>query len=211
MNFSKSRIALLALGAIVTIALGLTYRGALRKGSTKVLEPPPATAMPSAASPMPGAERSNPAAEKPGPSPVTFKDGTTRDLSAPSGKLLVVHFWATWCAPCEEELPGLLAWWREAKADPRIELVAVSVDEDWKAVDGFLAKRKATDLPLALDPKKSAATTFGTLKFPETWILAPDGTILIHQIGPQDWSAPATRSLFSSLTARALPARPAAS
>lgn len=207
MNLSRTRIALVALGAIVTIALGLTYRGALEKGSMKVIEPPPAAA------PMPGMGQGtpNPAAERPGPSPVTLKDGTSRDLSAPSGKLLVVHFWATWCAPCEEELPGLLAWWKEAKADPRIELVAVSVDEDWKTVDGFLAKRSATDLPLALDPKKSAASAFGTEKFPETWILAPDGTILIHQVGAQDWSTPATRSLFSSLAARALPARPAAS
>ncbi|HYN40270.1 MAG TPA: TlpA disulfide reductase family protein [Thermoanaerobaculia bacterium] len=207
MNLSKSRIALLALGAIVTVALGLTYRGALKKGSTKVLEPA------AAVSAVPGSapDRPNLAADRPGPSLVTLRDGAARDLSSPSGKLLVVHFWATWCPPCEEELPGLLAWWKDAKADPRIELVAVSVDEDWKTVDGFLAKRNATDLPLALDPKKKAATTFGTEKFPETWILAPDGTILIRQVGAQNWSAPATRSLFSALAARALPARPAAS
>lgn len=207
MNLSRTRIALVTLGAIVTIALGLTYRGALTKGSVKVTEPPPAApAMPGSGQGTP-----NPTAVRPGPSPVTMKDGTTRNLSAPSGKLLVVHFWATWCPPCEEELPGLVAWWKEAKADPRIELVAVSVDEDWKTVDGFLAKRNAATLPLALDPKKSAASAFGTEKFPETWILAPDGTILIHQVGAQDWSAPATRSLFSALTARALPASPAAS
>ena len=205
MNFSKSRIALVALGAIVTIALGITYRGALRKGSMKITEQPPAAAMTGSSPAGP-----NPAADRPGPSPVTRKDGTERDLSAPSGKLLVVHFWATWCAPCEEELPGLLAWWREAKADPRIELVAVSVDEDWKTVDAFLARRNAADLPLALDPKKNAASAFGTEKFPETWILAPDGTVLIHQVGAQDWSAPATRSLFRALAARALGAAPAA-
>ena len=207
MNLSKSRITLLALGVFLTIALGITYRGALTKGSVKVTEPPP-TAAPTAG---PGQNNPNPAAARLGPRLVTLKDGSTRDLSVPSGKLLVIHFWATWCPPCEEELPGLLAWWREAKADPRIELVAVSVDDEWKGVDGFLAKRNAADLPLALDPKKSAASAFGTEKFPETWILAPDGTILIHQVGPQDWSAPSTRSLFSALTARALPARPAAS
>ena len=207
MNLPKSRIAPVALGAIATIALGITYRGALTKGSVRIVEPPPAAA----AMPGSGQDRPSLAADRPGPSPVTLRDGTTRDLSAPSGKLLVVHFWATWCAPCEEELPGLLAWWKEAKADPRIELVAVSVDEEWKVVDGFLAKRTGTDLPLALDPRKSAASAFGTAKFPETWILAPDGTILIHQVGAQDWSTPATRSLFSALAARALPARPAAS
>ncbi len=185
MNLSKSRIALLALGTIVTIALGITYRGALRKGSMKVIEPPPA-------------------AMKPGASPVTLKDGTTRDLAAPSGKLLVVHFWATWCAPCEEELPGLLAWWREAKADPRIELVAVSVDEEWKVVDGFLAKRGATDLPVALDPGKAAASSFGTQKFPETWFLSPDGEVLLHQVGAQDWTSPAARAALEALEAKAL-------
>ena len=194
MTFSKTRIALLALGAIVTIALGITYRGALTKGPGKV------TGAPSAA-----------AAPRPGPSPVALRDGSTRDLSAPSGKLLVVHFWATWCAPCEEELPGLVAWWNEAKADPRIELVAVSVDEGWTTVDGFLAKRNAAGLPVALDPKKSAASAFGTEKFPETWFLAPDGTVLLHQIGPQDWSSPAARSVLRALAAKAAGAGTAAS
>ena len=203
MNLSKSRIALVALGAIVTIALGITYRGALTKGSVKVTEPPPAAA----AMPGSGQDRPSLAADRPGPSPVTLRDGTTRDLSAPSGKLLVVHFWATWCPPCEEELPGLVAWWKEAKADPRIELVAVSVDEEWKVVDGFLAKRNARDLPLALDPKKSAASAFGTEKFPETWFLSPNGEILLHQVGAQDWTSPAGRSVLQALAAKALAPR----
>lgn len=193
MNLSKSRIALLALGAIATIALGVTYRGALTKGSVKITEPP----RPSAAA-------------RPGPSPVATKDGPTRDLSAPSGKLLVVHFWATWCAPCEEELPGLVAWWKETKTDPRIELVAVSVDDEWKTVDGFLAKRNAADLPVALDAGKGAASAFGTEKFPETWFLSPNGEVLLHWVGPQDWGSPAARAELKALTAKALGASPAA-
>lgn len=205
LNLSKSRIAVVVFGAILTIVLGITYRGALEKGPAKITEPAPAAAR-TASSPA-GPDL---APKRPGPSPVTMKDGTTRDLSAPSGKLLVVHFWATWCPPCEEELPGLVAWWKEAKADPRIELVAVSVDEDWKVVDGFLAKRNATGLPLALDPKKSAASAFGTEKFPETWFLSPDGEVLLLQVGPQDWSSPAARSVLQALTAKALGASPAA-
>lgn len=194
MSFSRTRVAAVALGAIATIALGTAHRGALRKGPARVIEAPV----------------SAPAARQ-GPIPVSLKDGSTRDLSAPSGKLLVVHFWATWCAPCEEELPGLVAWWREAKADPRIELLAVSVDDGWPAVDSFLAKRDAAGLPLALDPKKSAASTFGTEKFPETWFLSPSGEVVYHQIGPLDWSAPGARSMLQAVAAKALGPDPAAS
>ena len=209
MTFSRSRIAAIALGAIATLALGIVYRGALRKGPARVTEAPVAAV--AAIAPGPGRDAPNLAAAIPGPSPVTLKDGGVRDLSAPSGKLLVVHFWATWCAPCEEELPSLVAWWKEAKANPRIDLVAVSVDEEWKTVDGFLAKRNAADLPLALDPKKSAASAFGTEKFPETWFLSPKGEVLLHQVGPQDWSSPATRSVLRDLTAKALGSATAAS
>lgn len=185
MTFSRSRIALLAVAAAVTLVLGLTYRDALRKGPVKVTAPPPAAPL------------------RPGPSPVALKDGSTRDLSAPSGRLLVVHFWATWCAPCEEELPGLVAWWNEAKADPRIELLAVSVDEEWGTVESFLAKRGAGGLPLALDPRKSAASAFGTEKFPETWFLSPAGEVLLHQVGPLDWGDPGSRATLEALAERA--------
>ncbi len=95
------------------------------------------------------------------------------------------------------------------KSNPRIELVAVSVDEEWTVVDGFLAKRNAGDLPIALDPKKSAASAFGTEKFPETWFLSPDGEVLLHQVGAQDWTSPAARSALDALAAKAL-ASPAA-
>ena len=191
MTFSKTRIAVLALATLAVVALGLRYRDALRKGNVKVTEAPAAAAR----------------TDVP---PVSLADGSTRDLTAPSGRLLVVHFWATWCAPCEEELPGLLAWWREEKGDPRVELVAVSVDEEWKTVDGFLAKRSAADLPTALDPKKGAATAFGTTKFPETWFLSPSGEVLHRWIGPQDWSSGEARAMLAALEARAFatPANP---
>ena len=186
MTFSKSRIVLLAVATLAVLALGLRYRDALRKGPAKVTEAP------------------LPAQAKAGPRPVSLRDGAARDLSAPSGKLLVVHFWATWCAPCEEELPGLLAWWREAKADPRIELLAVSVDEEWPTVDGFLAKRSAADLPVALDPRKEGSSAFGTVKFPETWFLSPKGEVVFHQVGPLDWASPESRTALRTLAAATL-------
>ena len=137
----------------------------------------------------------------PGPRPVTLRDGKTRDLARAPGKLLVVHFWATWCPPCVEELPGLLEYARSVKDDPAIEVLAVSVDTDWKTVDDFLAKTKATGLPVALDPERATAKKFGTEMFPETWFLDPSGKVIEAFIGPVEWGRAATRKRLAELRA----------
>lgn len=182
MKLSPARLAALAAGFVLVLLLGLRHRGALE--STLVPQP---VATPEKAPATPA---------KKIPLPVTLRGGATRDLAAPPGKLLVVHFWATWCAPCVEELPGLLSWWKEAKADPRMELVAVSVDKDWKTVDAFLKKLGGADVPLALDPESATAGAFGTTKFPETYIISPGGAVLHREEGPLDWKSPAVRKML---------------
>lgn len=185
MTLGNGRFPLL-LGALALLAFGVACREAPRQspaGDT--------------------GQQTNPPAARASARVVMLPGGGPRNLSEPSGKLLVVHFWATWCAPCEEELPGLVAWWDEAKADPRIELLAVSVDEEWATVDRFLAQRKASGLPVALDPRRTAASDFGTLRFPETWFLSPSGEVLHHQVGPLDWNDPASRAAIRNLADRA--------
>jgi thiol-disulfide isomerase/thioredoxin len=137
---------------------------------------------------------------------VETRAGTTRDVGAPPGKLLLLHFWATWCPPCVEELPGLLAYSREIAADGGIELLAVSVDDDWKIVDEWLQARGAGDLPVALDRKKATATRMGTRKFPETWVLSPAGDVLGHVMGPMDWASAEVRAQIDGWRKRGAPA-----
>lgn len=138
---------------------------------------------------------------------VQAKGGGTLPLAAPAGKILVVHFWATWCAPCVEEIPGFVAWAREVKGRNDLELVAVSVDDKWETVEPWLASHGASDLPLALDPKKEAAARMGTTKFPETYVLSPTGAILLHLAGPADWTSPAVRRRIEELVPRPAGAR----
>jgi thiol-disulfide isomerase/thioredoxin len=130
---------------------------------------------------------------------VETRTGGSRDLGKPPGKLLVLHFWATWCPPCVEEMPGLLAFARETKSDPSIELLAVSVDDDWKTVEEWLKAHGASDLPLALDPKRAVASRMGTDKFPETYIISPTGVKLAYVKGPVDWTSREVRQQIEDL------------
>jgi thiol-disulfide isomerase/thioredoxin len=125
---------------------------------------------------------------------VETKTGASRDLALPPGKLLVLHFWATWCPPCVEEMPGLLAFSREIKSDRELELLTVSVDKDWKTVDEWLKAHGGADLPLALDPSRSVANRMGTQKFPETYVISAAGNVIGHVKGPLDWTSREVRA-----------------
>lgn len=195
MSLLKEKAPAVAGVLVVTAALAWTFHGAL--------SPPGGTDAASAPGGYPGSVPRASAGRK---IAVKTKNGGTRDLAEPSDRIRVVHFWATWCAPCVEEFPGLVATWRKLRDRRDIEFVLVSVDDAWKTVDPWLSARKAAELPMYLDPTRNAAKAFGTEKFPETWILAPDGSVLAHVAGPMDWTSPGVVRQLDELAA-ALPKR----
>jgi thiol-disulfide isomerase/thioredoxin len=64
-------------------------------------------------------------------------DGSTRRLVNLRGRPVLLHFWATWCPPCLEELPALLELGRTFGESSRLTVVAVAVDDDWEALRRF--------------------------------------------------------------------------
>lgn len=150
-------------------------------------------------------ETATPAASA--PRLVSLPGGGTRDLSRPPGRLLIVHFWATWCPPCVTEFPALLRFWKEYGKKPGLELLAVSVDEEWKTVDDWVKSVGAGGIPLALDPRRTTAKAFGTEKFPETYVLSPSGQVVDKFVGAVSWTSPALRKRIDELlTGRSAPA-----
>ena len=123
------------------------------------------------------------------PLDVLRRDGRRVDLSKLEGKIVLVHFWATWCPPCVEELPELDKFWARFKGRKDIELYSVSVDDSWETIDEF-RRKTPFDLPLYRDPQASTAHKFGTTKFPETYIANRKGRILYHLAQGIDWDAP---------------------
>jgi len=121
-------------------------------------------------------------------------------LSDFRGKVVMVHFWATWCPPCVEELPTLSKLYQNL-AGKDFEMLAVSVDEGGaEAVTPFM-HRNGLNVPVLLDPDRSISAQYGTFKFPETYILDREGIVRYKVIGPRDWRDPAALDLIKSIIA----------
>ena len=128
-------------------------------------------------------------------------EGKTVGLSSSRGKVVMVHFWATWCPPCVEELPTLDRLYR-AHFGNDLEILAVSVDEGGAgAVVPFLQKNRF-NLPVLLNPDQSVSRAYGTFKFPETYLVDREGVVRKKIIGAADWMSPAALQMIQDLLAK---------
>lgn len=107
-------------------------------------------------------------------------------LSPYQGRWMLVHFWATWCPPCRTEMPSLELLNR--KVSNEMIILAVSVDENWSDVGRFFAGQNPS-LILLSDKGQQLSDAFGVGKFPETFLVAPDGQIRAHFVGPRNWDS----------------------
>jgi peroxiredoxin len=123
---------------------------------------------------------------RPAPDFTVTDDTTTVHLASYRGHVVLLNFWASWCAPCVAELPSLLEFHRE---HPEIQIVAVSIDEDETAYRRFLAQRHV-DFLTVWDPHESASNKYGTTGWPETFLIDRTGNIRRRFIGQTDWNDP---------------------
>ena len=114
------------------------------------------------------------------------------------GKVVVLNFWATWCPPCVDETPSLVAMAQRTR--PRIEVIAVSVDVDEKAYHDFVRDYKMQDLVNVRDPQGlKSSGLYGTWKYPETYIIDENGVLRRKFIGPVDWTDPGILDYLNKL------------
>jgi cytochrome c biogenesis protein CcmG/thiol:disulfide interchange protein DsbE len=120
------------------------------------------------------------------PAPVfAMSDGTeTVDLGKLRGKVVVLNLWATWCVPCVEELPSLLAL---QKKMPGLAVIGVSTDQDDEVYRKFLVKHNVTLLTVR-DASQKVNEMYGTVMIPETYVIDRQGVIRRKFIGAQDWT-----------------------
>ncbi|MCA9552212.1 MAG: TlpA family protein disulfide reductase [Myxococcales bacterium] len=121
--------------------------------------------------------------------PPAFKlkdyDGKEVSLDAFKDKVVFLNFWATWCPPCVEEMPSMRRLQARMADDPNFVMLAVSTDDDWDVVRKFF-EGEAPPFPVLLDPGGTVAKEYGTVKFPETYILK-DGKVVGFIMAGRDW------------------------
>ena len=132
--------------------------------------------------------------------PIFDRAGKKTDLVKGRGKISIVHFWATWCPPCVEEIPALSNFWDKYRSRDDVRLYAISVDKDWKTIEAFM-KKNPSAIPLFHDPGATTAKRFGTTQYPETYIINEKGRVLFRVQGAVSWSDPEVRSRIEQLLA----------
>ncbi len=100
-------------------------------------------------------------------------------LSDYRGKVVFLNFWATWCGPCVEEMPEMEIMHKTFQPPRKFQMLAISVDNDWKEVNEFYKEHNLT-LPSFLDPGRQVAGLYKVFKYPETFIIDPNGYVVKH-------------------------------
>ncbi len=117
---------------------------------------------------------------------LTARGGERATLSALSGKPVLVNLWATWCAPCVEELPTLNRLASEMVGRGHVIALSQDLNQDPVPVHAFLDERGWSEIESWHDPENAVGLAFGG-QLPTTILFGADGREVLRVIGPMDW------------------------
>ena len=126
---------------------------------------------------------------------LTDLQGKTWTLKDLKGKVVLVNFWATWCPPCQKEMPDLEALYNLYK-DQGFVILALSQDDETEKVAPFIAERKIT-FPVLLDPGQKVGKLFEVNGIPKTFVYDREGRLVAQSIDMR------TRHQFEEMLAQA--------
>jgi len=124
-----------------------------------------------------------------GPAPaldLAALDGRPYRLADLRGNVVLINFWATWCAPCREEMPSIQHLTQRLAGRPFVAL-AVNLDEPETRIRKFLSET-SLELTVLLDPGRRAAKAWNARILPASFVVGPEGAIRYSAIGEIDWN-----------------------
>ena len=129
---------------------------------------------------------------------VSTPDNRSLTLADFKGKVVFLNFWATWCKPCEEEMPGMERLYKKYK-DKGLVVLAISEDTDGAGAVTPFVKKHGLTFPVGLDPRMSVAAQYGVWALPSTFIIDRHGNRAHFANGPRDWDGRAAQDFFESV------------
>jgi peroxiredoxin len=133
------------------------------------------------------------------PFKLTDLKGDAVSLAALRGKVVFLNIWATWCAPCREEMPSMEKLYERMRGDKDFVMLAVSQDTGSRAEVMAYVKKHGYHFDVLLDPNNVVAEAYRVSGVPETFIIDRSGRIVAHHSGAFDWSQPAIRDALEEL------------
>jgi thiol-disulfide isomerase/thioredoxin len=126
-------------------------------------------------------------------------NGNEQALSQFKGKVIVLNFWASWCAPCVKEFPSLQRLAEHFKG--KLVVVAVSHDRNREDLDSFLQTfgKNSPDFHIWWDKDRRVGDIYGTEVLPETFIISPEFKLLRKVAGEDEWDNPLALRFFEDL------------
>lgn len=122
-----------------------------------------------------------------GPAPqfaVTGIDGAAIDSAKLQGKVVLVDFWATWCVPCQSEIPHFVEWQNRFGGDG-LQVIGLSMDDTVSPVKAYVQQHKM-NYPVAMADEKTIAAFGGVLGLPANILIGRDGRVVAKHVGVTD-------------------------
>lgn len=124
--------------------------------------------------------------------------GRTIRLTEFRGRPVLLHFWATFCAPCVREMPALDTLWRNYRTRGLV-ILAVAADRGASRVVEDFVRRGSYGFPVLLDGEGEVRDRYEVTALPTTYLIGPHGRFLGRMVGERDWNSDRARKLMEIL------------
>lgn len=122
-------------------------------------------------------------------------DGKSHDLAELKGKVVLVHFWETWCPPCRREMPSMDRLARKFSGENFVVL-AVDVGEDVDTIHSFFSQLDTVpSFPILLDQSGATMQTWKIAGLPMTYLIDADGRVAYSAVGGREFDHPEIEKL----------------
>ena len=133
------------------------------------------------------------------PSPVVLDMNENVVEIGSNNDILVINFWATWCAPCKKEMPSLNNLAENMKYDDVRIITVASGRNSKEAIESFFSDNDLVNLNKFRDPRGKIAMSYGVTALPTTVVIDPSGKEIGRIIGDIDWNTENIRAFFRNL------------